>query len=326
MKTGDILLSIFIILLFFIVYFINALAIDVTEIQNNWPKYRCNPSIMPFAGMLGPNGTNASDNFVYCVQNMQKNYMGHLLEPVNYNINVLSEVIGESNDSLFSARAALSGLRDKLGGFGGFSGIIPNIFGIFSNLMVEIQRNTINIKDTFSKMIGIIATFMFILDGSVKTTSSIWAGPPGSMIRTISKIKIPKCFHPKTLIKKENGEIVEIEDIKLGDVLLNNSVVLATLKIDNLDKNKNQISKFYKFEKSGEIDNKGVKGNIYVTGCHLVFEKESDNFIMVKNHKNTNKTNISSDYFICLITSNHLITIGDYIFHDWEDNNGSKSK
>ena len=28
----------------------------------------------------------------------------------------------------------------------------------------------------------------------------------------------------------------------------------------------------------------------------------------------------------CLITEQHTIPIGDYLFHDWEDNNGSASK
>lgn len=325
MKTGDILLSVFIILLFFILYFVNLLAIDSKEIEKNWPKYRCNPTIMPFASILGPKGTNSSDNFVYCVQNMQKNYMEHLLQPVNYNMNVLSETIGETNKSLFSAQSFISDLRTKI------TSNFKNIFGVFSNIVVEVQRNTINIKDTFSKIIAIITSFIFILDGSVKTSSSLWAGPPGKMIRAISKIKIPKikapkCFHPETLIENNKGEILNIKDVLLGDTLKNNSVVIATLKINNLDKDKNQIKSFYKFKNSGIINKSGEKEDIYVTGSHLVFDENSENFIMVKNHEKSVKTYKKTDYFICLITSNHLITIGDYIFHDWEDNNGSKSK
>lgn len=333
MKTGDILLSVFIVLLFFILYFINVLAIDTKDIENNWPKYRCNPTIMPFAGILGPKGTNASDNFVYCVQNMQKNYMEHLLQPVNYNINVLSESIGQTNDSLFSAQNFISGLRDKsLTAF-------KNIFGVFSNIVIEVQRNTINIKDTFYKIIGIIASFIFILDGSIKTTSSIWDGPPGKMIRAISKIKIPtikkpKCFHPETLIQKDNGDIVNIKNIQLGDKLKHGIIVVATLKIDNYNSNKKLMKRFYKFENSGEKINDDKDSNIYirekqdiyVTGSHLVFDDNTNKFLMVKNHKDSIKTEETSDYFICLITSNHLIPIGDYLFHDWEDNNGSKSK
>jgi len=31
-------------------YFINS-AVDIAKISSNWPKYRCNPVIMPFASM-----------------------------------------------------------------------------------------------------------------------------------------------------------------------------------------------------------------------------------------------------------------------------------
>lgn len=44
------------------------------------------------------------------------------------------------------------------------------------------------------------------------------------------------------------------------------------------------------------------------------------------NHIDAIETDESSDHFCCLITTNHLITIGDRLFHDWEDNNGSSSK
>jgi hypothetical protein len=37
-------------------------------------------------------------------------------------------------------------------------------------------------------------------------------------------------------------------------------------------------------------------------------------------------TEETSDYFSCLITTDHVVTIGNKIFHDWEDNNGSRSK
>ena len=33
-----------------------------------------------------------------------------------------------------------------------------------------------------------------------------------------------------------------------------------------------------------------------------------------------------SRYYRVLITSDHSIPIGEWIFHDWEDNNGSPSK
>ena len=49
MKSSDITLSIFIILTFVAMYFYNILAVGIKKIKDNWPKYRCNPMMMPFA-------------------------------------------------------------------------------------------------------------------------------------------------------------------------------------------------------------------------------------------------------------------------------------
>ena len=40
------------------------------DIKDNWPEYRCNPT-MPFASQFG---VDPSENFTYCIQNMQTGY------------------------------------------------------------------------------------------------------------------------------------------------------------------------------------------------------------------------------------------------------------
>ena len=50
--------------------------------------------------------------------------------------------------------------------------------------------------------------------------------------------------------------------------------------------------------------------------------KEEENnsiFIKVKYCCNSKKSNKFSDKMYCLITSDHNIPIGEYIFWDWED-------
>ena len=44
-------------------------------------------------------------------------------------------------------------------------------------------------------MIGIVVTIMYILDGSIQTMNSAWAGPQGQLVRAIGS-----CFHPHTEI------------------------------------------------------------------------------------------------------------------------------
>jgi hypothetical protein len=314
MRTTDILLAIFIFLVFIGLYMINVLAIGIKNIRENWPEYRCNPIVMPFASSIGPEGTSSSDNFAYCVQNMQTNYMEYLLKPVNYSLNAMGSVAGSLAGSINNVRKFLDYLRTEI------MSIIENVFGVFLNLIIEFQRNIMNIKDLFSKLVAVLGTFVYLLNGSVMSMQSAWAGPPGKMVRAMGKLKIPRCFSPNTLIRTKDNKIVKMEDLKLGEILKDGTEVIAVMKISNLDKYKKHIQPYYKI-KGGENNE-----DIYVSGSHLIYDPEVLDFIPVNKSSRGVKTKIYDDYFSCLITSTHVIPIGTNVFHDWEDNQGSKSK
>lgn len=264
---------------------------QISEIKANWPLYRCNPMYMFLADDI-------EQNFTYCIQTMQTNFMGYLLAPLTYITGTLGTQMSGFMDSIQNIRAMFNKIRTF------FSSIIDSVFGVFLNLVIEFQRITISIKDLIGKTIGIMVSLMYVMDGSVKTMNSTWNGPPGQLVRSLGK-----CFHPFTKIKLNNGTIKCMKDIDLGDTLEDGSVVESVLKIDN---KKNPIC-FY------EIPN-GVNGeNILVTGSHLVFDKITNEFIKVENYRIARATNIKYDWFSCLITNTHTIPIGKELFWDWED-------
>ena len=45
-------------------------------------------------------------------------------------------------------------------------------------------------KDMMGKIVGIMATMMYLLQGSIMTMQSSWNGPPGEMVRFMSKLNI----------------------------------------------------------------------------------------------------------------------------------------
>lgn len=77
MKTSDITLSIFIILIFIVLYVFNVLSVGIQKIKDDWPQYRCNPIVMPFASVFG---YDPMSNFSFCIQNMMSSYMGYLMQ------------------------------------------------------------------------------------------------------------------------------------------------------------------------------------------------------------------------------------------------------
>jgi hypothetical protein len=110
-----------------------------------------------------------------------------------------------------------------------------------------------------------------------------------------------RCFSPETLIKLQNGDEVAMKDLKLGDVLVNGSVVKATMKI------KNDNDPYYK-----------LPGSIHVTGSHYI--KDGDKYVQVKDFLGAELTTQTDPVVSCLVTDDHKIPVGDFIFWDWEDN------
>ena len=115
-----------------------------------------------------------------------------------------------------------------------------------------------------------------------------------------------RCFAPETPIQLRSGKMVLIKNLKLGDTLINGSVVDAVMKI------KNYNDPYYK------IYSPELKKDIYVTGKHYV--RDGVKYVQVKNLPNAKPTDKVDDVVSCLVTSDHKIPVGNMVFWDWEDN------
>ncbi len=109
-----------------------------------------------------------------------------------------------------------------------------------------------------------------------------------------------RCFAPETPIKLENGKTSMIKNLKLGDTLINGSIVEAVMRI------KNYNDPYYKI------------GDIHVTGSHYV--KHGTKYVQVKNLPTAERTEKIDDVVSCLVTNDHKIPVGKEMFWDWEDN------
>ena len=319
MRGSDIFLSVFILLIFLGLYFFNVFVVEFANIQNNWPEYRCNPVIMPFSSNFGVDPT---ENFTYCIQNMQAGFMGYLLEPVNFALDLFNTLGGEFTEAIDMIRNVIASIRDFIGD------IIQSVFGIFLNILIQFQRIAITLKDMVAKTIGILATLLYFTDGSIKTMESAWGSPAGDVMRSL-------CFHPNTEITLKNNTKKLMKNLDLGDTLSNGSIVCATMQIKNFfgDNNKDpqfwktndDIDSFKQIESLYKIKNKNKDyKSIYVTGSHLI--KYGSKWIPVSEHPDSKLCSKKTKWLSCIITNDHLVPINDYIFHDWEDDNGSPSK
>ena len=296
MKFKDIAYVVLIIAAFGILHLTGFIMLRLKELEEDWPKHRCNPMTMPFASYLGH---DPIANFTYCVGNIQKDLMGFFLEPIEY---VLS-MVGQLGEWILGR---LNLIREFFNMFRKFlSTMVGDIYGMFVNVLIQVQSLVIKLKDTVMKLVGILMTFMYLIQGAMMTGQSINRGPIGETLRAV-------CFHKNTPVNLKNGTTVLMKDIQLGSILENGAEVygLLTLKGDN-------NNPYYK------IWSDKLNSFIFVTGEHkiLIDDNKSDieGFKPVKEVSYALKTDICDEELSCLITSNHRIPIGEFTFWDWED-------
>lgn len=114
------------------------------------------------------------------------------------------------------------------------------------------------------------------------------------------------CLSPETPIKLADGTVIPIKDVKLGDILFGDISVDALLQI------KNDEDPYYR------IYSEELKDYVYATGTHYI--QDGDRYVMVKDFPKAELTETIDPVLSCLVTSNHHIPVGEYIFWDWEDN------
>ena len=159
----------------------------------------------------------------------------------------------------------------------------------------------IKIKDTVAKIAGILAVQMFIMDGALKTGTSVWAGPIGGTVRKV-------CFAGDTELELDNGKTKCIKDVLPGEILHNGSKIIGALKL--LGETDNPLYKIF---------SKNLNKDIRVTGSHLIQDPSSEQFIPVEKYNKAECTNNHEEFYYNLITDDHLIIIGEHTFYDWDD-------
>jgi len=309
MKSSDITQGVLVVLLFLGLMFANTASAGVERIKKNWPEYRCSPSVMPFAASFGHDPV---DNFTSCIAQMQMASMGVLTAPFSSAMSLLGGAGGGLSGMLSGGVQSNRGMFSNLRG--NITDVVQNIFGVFLNIVIQVQKVFLDLKDLFSKIVAVIATMLYFVRMSFKALASVWHGPPGELLKGL-------CFSPDTLVPLQDGSTQRMRDVSPGQTLKNGGRVTAVLDIDNTDSSGNQVEAMYTVP-GGEANSK-----IHVSGSHLVYHAGKDTFVPVRELEA--ESGVQMDHtpcpkLSCLVTSDHIIPIGEWTFHDWEDSERSE--
>ena len=150
------------------------------------------------------------------------------------------------------------------------------------------------IVTTVNKLMKLLSNIFEVLNYAFHVLASIWNGPIGSVTRALSWLF---CFGEGTNIELENGNIIKIEDLKLGMKLKNGGYIISLMKFRGND------VEMYEYD--------GIK----VSGEHPVLEESE--WKRIEDSKYAIKTSYNKKYIYCLETSDHYIKINNTIYGDY---------
>jgi len=176
MKFSDIFKAIFIVFAFFLTYIISLVMTNMNDVKKNWGLYKCNPMIMPFAGYFGH---DTEKNFTECVAQMQQHTMPIHIAPLSAAQGILHQNISSLSSQMNNFRDLQSKLRPNI------AGNFTNTFGIFNNVLIEMQKFTISFRDMIMKLLGTMTVLMHLLQGQQKLGESIVKGPVVGALKVI---------------------------------------------------------------------------------------------------------------------------------------------
>ena len=134
------------------------------EVKQDWPKYRCRPDVMPFAGWINaPEGTDPMEytkqNFMECNSNITKSVFDQPMVMVYAGFNVVMKIFKNILDVIEKLRLFLNKIRETL------KDLFLAIFNRIQNVVIPVQVMLIKMVDFFEKIKGILATFLLTFVG-----------------------------------------------------------------------------------------------------------------------------------------------------------------
>ena len=262
---------------------------DVEEVKKNWPKYRCRPNIMPFAGVYG---YNTGENFNFCLMNMFSAEMGTALGPVFV-------ILGSIVSTLATLLEVANSIRVQFATMmGGINTLFQNFADRFKALLAAVQMTGYRMKLIMGRLYGAFFAMIYMSIAGMTTLQNFTETALFGFLNTF-------CFDPDTLIEVEGQGLVKVRDVQIGDVFT---------------KTKGKVTSTFQFEADGQPMVE-LPGSIVVSTNHYV--QHIGKWIQAGEHplaiprgdwKGGNERPL-----ICFNTSDHKIPIGHFTFLDYDE-------
>jgi len=260
---------------------------NLADIKERWPEYRCQPHMMPLAGLFG---YDINENFNFCLGEIIKEQTKGVAGPFASGMFGFTGILTNLMNSANSFRTTLATL------VGGVLKIIAEFKARMTALMGRVKLTASRMKAMMYRVYGTMFAVMYM-------GMSAQTGIANFGDSFIFKFLDTFCFPPDQELELEDGSMQPISEIFVGDVL----------------KGGHRVETMYKFAADGQdmVELNSVK----VSSNHFI--QYNGKWIMAKDHPDAKLAEPWSGGYdkplFCLTTHDHLLPIGPYIFADYDE-------
>lgn len=284
------ILFLFIIILLTVGFVLLLGSSNTKEIVENWPKYRCDPTIMPFASLYGH---NTAENFQFCMKDMFNFQADILMGP-------FKGILGTFTKSLMAMVTTLMSMRIQIATLvGGVTKITREMQDRITQVMFRTQITAARIRFLMGRLFGIFYAIIYMGLSGVTAVSNF-----GDTF--LFKFLNFLCFPPETLIEVEGKETpIQIDQVKIGD---------------RFKTTRQEITAVFRFYADGQ-DMVQFPNGLQVSTNHYV--KYQGKFIPASEHPEAKACGEWKGGYqrplICLNSADHILPIGGYTFLDFDE-------
>jgi len=189
---------------------------SLEEIGKNWPRYRCNPLFMPFAGSFG---SDPVENFHFCLDSIFAGKAAIIFGPLYAILNDFGSIISKIVNVAMGLRLL-------------FANMLHSVQDFLSNVKQRIKSILTQIRISFMKMNQLMGRVFGTLYAVIYMGLSGLAAGQNIANNDLVKFLLEFCFHPDTPVQVADTTFVPIHDIVVGEYLakVNGITPLVTSK------------------------------------------------------------------------------------------------
>lgn len=157
---GSAVFSILFVIGFFALFSYITLSKKFAYIRKNWGKYKCNPQVIPLAGLINKDPHKSvldttADNFTDCTTNILIEITGDFLSPLYYITSSLEAMVKGAIHDVQMIRTKIASIVSNVEDVDG------QIMGRIMNFMMPIRLMFIKLKDMLAKTNATMITTMY---------------------------------------------------------------------------------------------------------------------------------------------------------------------